>query len=84
MEILIYVIRFKLQELMAEKQFREGKKITVKEISEATGINRATLSKMLNTKGHNTVTDNLDALCKFFGCEIQDVAVYVPDQTESN
>ncbi len=73
------MIRFKLQEMMAEKQFRDGRKITIKEVSEATGINRATLSKMLNTKGCNTVTDNLDALCKFFDCRIQDIAEYIQD-----
>lgn len=77
------MIRFRLQELMAEKQFKEGRKITVKEVAEGTGINRATLSKMLNTKGHSTVTDNLDALCRYFECEIQDVAVYLPDNKVS-
>jgi putative transcriptional regulator len=64
---------------MAEKQFKENRKITVKEVAEATGISRATLSKMLNTKGHSTTTDCLDALCKYFGCNLEDVAVYVEE-----
>lgn len=74
------MIRFYLQELMAEKQFKEGKRVTVKEVSEATGINRATLSKMLHHRGYNTVTDNLDALCKYFDCPLDKVAVHVPDE----
>lgn len=76
------MIRFYLQELMAEKQFKEGKRVTVKEVSEATGINRATLSKMLHHKGYNTVTDNLDALCKYFDCTLDKVAVHVPDDVK--
>lgn len=53
--------------------------MTIKEVAEATGISRATLSKMVNTKGHSTTTDNLDALCKYFGCRLEDVAVYVEE-----
>lgn len=73
------MIRFYLQELIAEKEFKDGKRVTVKEVSEATGINRATLSKMLHHKGYNTVTDNLDALCKYFECPLEKVAVFVQE-----
>lgn len=73
------MIRFRLQELLAEKQFRDGRKVTLTELSKATGINRVTLSKMVNHRGYSTVTDNLDSLCKFFECEVGDLAVYVPD-----
>lgn len=73
------MIRFRLQELLAEKQFREGRKVTLTELSQATGINRVTLSKMVNQRGYSTVTDNLDSLCRFFGCELGELAVYVPD-----
>jgi len=50
------------------------------ELSEATGINRVTLSKLVNHRGYSTVTDNIDKLCKFFGCEVSDVMEYVPDE----
>lgn len=71
------MIRFRLQELMAEKQFNEGRRITLTEVSAATGINRVTLSKMVNQRGYNTVTDNLDRLCEFFGCSLDKLAEYV-------
>lgn len=71
------MIRFKLKELIADKEFSGGKRVTVKEISELTGIGRGTLSKMINQKGANTTLDNIDRLCKFFNCEIQDVVVYI-------
>lgn len=74
------MIRFKLQELIAEKQFKDGRRVTMTELSEATGINRVTLSKLVNHRGYSTVTDNIDKLCKFFGCEVPDVMEYVPDE----
>ena len=71
------MIRFYLQKMISEKQFKEGRRITMAEITEATGINRVTLSKMINQKGYSTVTDNLDKLCKFFECGLEDIAEYV-------
>jgi DNA-binding Xre family transcriptional regulator len=74
------MIRFRLSELIADKQFREGRRITLIEIAAATGINRMTLSRMLNTKGYNTVTDNLDRLCQYFGCQVGELATYVEEE----
>lgn len=82
MNVFIYekiMIRFHLQKLIAEKQFRDGKRITMAEITETTGINRVTLSRMINQKGYSTVTDNLDKLCKFFDCRLDELAEYCPD-----
>lgn len=73
------MIRFKLQELLAEKQFRDGRRITLTELSEVTGINRVTISKLVNHRSYSTVTDNVDALCKFFDCKVGDLMEYVPD-----
>lgn len=74
------MIRFRLPELIADKQFREGRKVTIMEISESTGINRVTLSKLINQRGHSTVTSNLDRLCRFFECALDQLAEYVPDE----
>jgi len=73
------MIRFYLQKMISEKQYRESRRITMAEITEATGINRVTLSKMINQKGYSTVTDNLDKLCKFFNCKIEEIAEFVDD-----
>ncbi|OZA07612.1 MAG: transcriptional regulator [Methylotenera sp. 17-45-7] len=74
------MIRFLINELLSEKQFKEGRRITLIEVSESTGINRMTLSKMINHKNYSTVTDNLDKLCTFFECKIEDLIEYIPDQ----
>lgn len=73
------MLRFKLQELIAEKQFQEGVRVTLTKLSEATGINRVTLSKMINHRGYSTVTGNLDRLCTFFGCRIEQLVEHLPD-----
>ena len=78
------MVRFKIQELLAEKQFKEGKRVTLIEVSEATGINRMTISRMINNRGYSTVTDNLDKLCKFFNCNLEDIAEYVSESSDSD
>lgn len=78
------MIRFKIQELLALKQFNDGKRVTLIEVGEATGINRMTLSRMINTRGYSTVTDNLDKLCAFFNCKIEDLVEFIPENQEKN
>lgn len=73
------MIRFRLAEQMEKRQFLESRRITVQEVAEATGVNRMTLSKILNHKGYSTGTDILDRLCIYFGCRIEDLVEHVPD-----
>ncbi|WP_208458421.1 helix-turn-helix domain-containing protein [Burkholderia stabilis] len=49
-------------------------------MAQTTGIHRTTLSKMVNVRGYNATLSNIDALCKFFGCGVGDIATYVPDE----
>jgi len=65
-----------------EKSFREKRRITLNEVSEATGISRATLSRIANTPGHNTSTDHIDALCDYLGCELVDLLKRVVEKPE--
>lgn len=73
------MIRFMLKERIADKEFAEERRITIAEVAEQTGIHRMTLSKMINHKGYNTGSDNIDRLCEYFCCEIQQVAVYIKE-----
>lgn len=74
------MIRFRVQELLADKQFVENRVITIAEVAERTGISRVTLSKLINRRGYVTGTDNLDRLCEFFGCQLGDLAVFLPNE----
>jgi len=71
------VIRFRLKELIADKEFREGRRITLDEVAQSTGISRPTLSRIANQRGYSTTTDVLDKLCVYFGCVLGDLAEVV-------
>ncbi len=73
------MLRFKIKELIEKKEFNENRRITINELAESTGINRMTLSKIINHRGYSTVTDNLDRLCSYFQCKIEDLVEYISD-----
>ena len=73
------MIRFKLAEMIEKKQFADGRRIAISEIASATGLNRMTLSKILNQKGYGTGTETIDKLCAYFGCQVEDLMEFVRD-----
>ena len=75
------MLRFRLKELIAEREFKESRILTMMEIAEATGIHRMTLSKLANHKGYNPSADILDRLCTYFGCRIEQLVEHLPDET---
>ena len=75
----VWVIRFRLKELVADREFRESRVITLAEISKETGIHRATLSKISNERGYNTGSENIDRICRYFDCGVSDVMEYLPE-----
>ena len=76
------VLRFKIKEMIAKKEFAEGRRVTIGEVAEAAGIHRMTLSKMINQRGYNTGTENLDRLCEFFECQVEDLVEHVPEKSD--
>lgn len=72
------MIRYKLKERIADREFRERRRITLIEVAQATNIGRITLTRMLN---HSTQVraSTLDKLCTYFGCPIQDLVEHLPD-----
>jgi putative transcriptional regulator len=75
------MIRFKLGEMLEKKQFAEGRRVTVNEVATSTGLNRMTLSKILNQKGYGTGTETIDRLCAYFQCQVQDLMEHVSDES---
>lgn len=75
------MLRYRLKELIAEKEFREGKVVTLVEISEATKIHRVTLSRLANHRNANPSADVLDRLCGYFGCRIEQLVEHIPEQS---
>lgn len=73
------MIRFRLTELIADKAFKERRVVPLTEVAEATGIHRATLSKMANQPGANVGVEIIDKLCRYFGCQPGDLLMYVDE-----
>lgn len=71
------MIRFKLHERLSDMSFARGRRVTLDEVASLTGIHRTTLSRLNKPTGANVTTDNLDRLCRFFGCKLSDLAEYV-------
>ncbi len=75
------MIRFKLAEQIEKKQFKESRRITIQEVAEASGVNRMTLSKILNHRGYSTGTDIVDKLCTYFDCSVSDLLEHIADES---
>ncbi|HQN64125.1 MAG TPA: helix-turn-helix transcriptional regulator [Methylophilus sp.] len=78
------MIYIQIEQVIKQKKAAWGRKITLNEIAIATGISRTTLFRMMKNEGYSTVTDHLDKLCAFFGCEIQELVKYVPDGAQQH
>lgn len=72
------MLRFKVKELLAQKEFQERRLITLTEVAKETGMNRMTLSKICNHPGTNTGSENIDRLCRYFECRVEDLLEYIP------
>ncbi|RJP85890.1 MAG: XRE family transcriptional regulator [Desulfobacteraceae bacterium] len=76
------MIKYNFKSLLADKEFREDRKIKYEEISEATGISRQTLSKIAGVRGYKTNTENIEKLCVFFNCTPDQLMTILPDPAE--
>ena len=71
------MIRFKLKELVSQKEFEEKRRITLEEVSAETGIHRSTLSKINNQKAATSKIDIIDKLCGYFKVDVSQVIEYI-------
>lgn len=62
------MVKFKLKELM-EKHNNIGQR----ELSRETGIRQATIGDYVNNKAKHISVENLDILCTYFNCEVEDI-----------
>ena len=57
------------KQALDEQPFKEGRRITLNEVSDETGISRPTLTRISNVPGYNTNTHTISALCDYFEIE---------------
>lgn len=74
------MIRIKLRQAIDDRSFAQGRRITLKEVAEAIGMSRQTLSRLANEPGYNTDLATLDALCRFLDCTPGELLEYVPEE----
>lgn len=74
------MIRYHLKHLIADLEFKQGERVSLKDISEKTGIHLSTLSRIANQKAANTTIGNIEKICHYFDCKIQDLVEIVPDE----
>lgn len=77
------MIQFHFKRLLADKEFREKRVISIIEVAEKTGVSRVTLSKIANSKGdYHTSTEIIEKLCLYFGCTPNDLMTIFPEEGE--
>ena len=69
-----------LAKLHADLCFTQGRKIEWREVAEQSEIHRVTLSKMVNQRGYNATIANVDRLCRYYNCKVEDLLTYIPDE----
>lgn len=74
------MIRYHLMTLIEEKSFNDRKRLTLNEVSAATDLSRATLSKMLNEPGAVVSLETIDRLCNYFKVPIEKLIEHVPEE----
>ena len=78
------MIKYNLKALIAEKEIRENRNITYREISGQTGISKVTLSKIAQRKGYDTAVSIVERLCLLFKCTPNELITIVPDLAEEH
>jgi putative transcriptional regulator len=69
---------YRLRELMEDWGRKNGRRLSLKELAERTGINRPVLSRMTDPRGYTTNTRFIEVICRFFGVEASDLIVFAP------
>ncbi|NFS11572.1 helix-turn-helix transcriptional regulator [Clostridium botulinum] len=68
------MIILNLRVLMAKK------KINMQQLSEETGIRRATISAYYNETYRHLVKEHLNIFCRYFNCNISDLIEFINDE----
>ena len=71
------MIQCRLRELMAIKARKEGRRITYRDVTHATGIYNSSLTRLANDRAELIGKTTMDRLCAFFDCQPGDLFIYV-------
>lgn len=69
------VIQNRFKELLAQKERREGRRISYQEIKEVTGVDTSTLSRWATNQVAGADFNTLDKLCEYLECGVGELLV---------
>jgi putative transcriptional regulator len=73
-------IQNKIKILIAEKEYREGRKLSYRTIAEEADISLSVLQDYVSQKVRRFDIQTLQKLCEYFACQPGDLLEYVPDK----
>ena len=68
--------------LLAEKELRDGRKYTYRDIEQATGVNKNTIGLWIGGKVQRFDAPTLEALCTYLDCTVGDLLVLRKDANQ--
>ena len=74
------MVRTRLRILHAEKETREKRSITIRQMAEETGLSTRTIQDLRLERAQGIQFATLSTLCKYFGCKIGDVLEEVEEE----
>ncbi len=69
-------------DLLARKQAREKKAISLRQVSRDTGVAMSTITALANDNWRALYREPLEALCKYFECDVGDLLHYDAEPRE--
>ncbi|WP_067522765.1 helix-turn-helix domain-containing protein [Endozoicomonas ascidiicola] len=73
------MIRILVKQMLDDKNFKEGKRTTLAELCEVTGISKTTMNKIVNEPGYNVGLNSIDELCRYFSCQPGELLKFIEE-----
>ncbi len=67
------VVASKMKLLVAQRELRERRRLSIRIITEESGASRSTVERLLNNTIKRIPVDDLGALCRYFNCNVGDI-----------
>ena len=71
-------MHYRIRKLLGAKMEREERAISLAQAAREAGVGRVVLTRMANNDNYVTSTDKLEALCRYFGCRLDELVEFVP------
>ncbi len=77
------VVASRMKLLVAERELRERRRLSIRIIVEESGASRSTVERLLNNTIKRVPLDDLGALCRYFNCNVCEILHMEEDMKEA-